>query len=174
MNRNTVTEEMIDNLFKNSKTKVQTVEDKCTIVTVTLENGCVITESSACVDKANYDEGIGRSICMQKIRDKLWAYEGYCLQKGLWERCKGIYPKEPTAKERVETELSELREKINRLEDVLWGKKYVDLNASEKYMLKEQLDAMKKYEEVLLVRIASWRDIPKEESKTCCLIKVDK
>ena len=62
-----------------------------TLVIATLVNGFTITESSACVDPANYDEQIGRDICMKKIEDKVWllldflmqsAIYGFCLLKG--------------------------------------------------------------------------------------------
>ena len=81
--KNTVTQEQIINLLNKSNVEVQTAFGKCTIVSVQLPNGFVITESSACVDPANYNEEIGKAICLNKIEDKLWELEGYCLQKEL-------------------------------------------------------------------------------------------
>lgn len=78
--KNTVTEEQINEILTASKIKVKTIFKKCTLVTVKLPNGFIITESSACVDKKNYDEGLGYEICMGKIKDKLWELEGYRLQ----------------------------------------------------------------------------------------------
>ena len=80
MNNNTVTEEQINKIIENADVKVKSVFGKCTIVTVQLKNGFVITESSACVDPINYDEVIGINICMDKIKNKLWELEGYRLQ----------------------------------------------------------------------------------------------
>ena len=80
MNNNTVTEEQINKIIENADVKVKSVFGKCTIVTVQLNNGFVITESSACVDPINYDEVIGINICMDKIKNKLWELEGYRLQ----------------------------------------------------------------------------------------------
>ena len=50
-------------------------------VVLTTKDGFEITESSACVDKASYDEKIGAEICLERIKNKLWTFEGYCLQK---------------------------------------------------------------------------------------------
>ena len=77
---NTVTKEQIDNLFDRSEKKVETYWNKCTVITIQLPNGFTIVEHSACVDPANYDEQIGLEICERKIKDQLWAFEGYRLQ----------------------------------------------------------------------------------------------
>lgn len=83
--KNTVTQEYIKELLDKSEIAVKTVYDKVTIVSCKLPNGFVITESSGAVDKANYDENIGKEICMQRIEDKLWELEGYVLAKVLYE-----------------------------------------------------------------------------------------
>lgn len=80
---NTVTQEHINTLIEHSEIKVQTVFDKVTIVTCKLPNGFVITEASGAVDPANYDEEIGRKICMERIENKLWELEGYVLSTKL-------------------------------------------------------------------------------------------
>ncbi len=82
---NTVTQKMVDNIFSQSEKKVYTVFDKCTIVSVKLENGFVLTESSACVDLANYNEEIGKEICFERIKNKIWELEGYRLQCKIFE-----------------------------------------------------------------------------------------
>ena len=71
-----VTEEQIDKLISEAEIEVSTVQGKCTVVVVTLKNGFIITESSACVDKANYSEEIGVRCCMERIKSKLWELEG--------------------------------------------------------------------------------------------------
>ena len=78
-----VTEKRINHLMKTAEYDIKTVFGKCTIVAAKLENGFIITESSACVDPANYDKAMGERICKEKIRDRLWELEGYALQKGL-------------------------------------------------------------------------------------------
>ena len=69
----------------NSEITVQTVFDKCTIVSCKLPNGFVIVESSACVSPENYDEELGVDICLDKIADKIWELEGYKLQDAIYE-----------------------------------------------------------------------------------------
>lgn len=84
-----VTEEQINHLLEKAKIDMKTIFGKCTIVTVQLENGFVLTESSACVDPKNYNELIGADICMGRIKNKLWELEGYRLQTQLHELQQG-------------------------------------------------------------------------------------
>ena len=158
MNKNTVTGNQIEALLKKAKVTVSTVEEKCTVVSVTLENGFVITESSACVDKENYNEAVGRDICIAKIRDKLWELEGYRLQESLYSG--GTAVKEPTAKERVERELEDLRGKRERLAGFLYSRKGEGLKVAERYLLNKQLEAMEQYEGILVARLSIWRELP--------------
>ncbi|WP_293969139.1 Gp49 family protein [uncultured Ruminococcus sp.] len=83
--KNTVTKQQIDELLAKSEIKVETVYDKVTVVNCKLPNGFVITEASGAVDPANYDEEIGKEICMNRIENKLWELEGYSLSKKLYE-----------------------------------------------------------------------------------------
>lgn len=78
-----VTAEQIDAIMKKAKVLVSTEFEKCTVVTVKLPTGFTITESSGCVDVANYDVKLGTEICLKKIRNKVWELEGYALQKRL-------------------------------------------------------------------------------------------
>lgn len=54
-----------------------------TYVTVRMKNGFTLRESTTCVDPKNYDEKIGRKICLDKIEDKIWFLLGYALQDKL-------------------------------------------------------------------------------------------
>jgi hypothetical protein len=78
-----VNKEHIDNLFERSEINVQTVFNKTTIVSAKLPNGFVIVESTGCVDPENYSEEIGKNICIERIKNKLWELEGYLLQDKL-------------------------------------------------------------------------------------------
>ena len=82
----TVSQETIEEIMNNSEITVQTVFDKCTIVSCKLPNGFVIVESAACVSPENYDEEIGIDICLQKIENKVWELEAYKLQSDLCEK----------------------------------------------------------------------------------------
>ena len=83
--KNSVTIEQIDNLIKNGEIIVNTIFEKCTLVAIKLSNGFILVESSACVDKDNYNEELGKNICIERIKNKLWELEGYKLQNLLME-----------------------------------------------------------------------------------------
>ena len=76
-----VTQAEIDMLLNSADVQVRTEFGKCTVVTARLRNGFILTESSACVDPANYDAELGKRLCLQHIENRLWELEGYALQK---------------------------------------------------------------------------------------------
>ena len=53
----------------------------CTYVTVRMKNGFTLRESTTCVDPANYNEEIGKEICLERIENKVWHLLGYALQE---------------------------------------------------------------------------------------------
>lgn len=79
--KNTVTQADVDGFI--AKKEVSTVKANTTLVIVTLVNGFILTESSACVDLTNYDQKYGAEICMKKIKDKIWFLLGFLLQCGV-------------------------------------------------------------------------------------------
>ena len=56
-----------------------------TYVTVRMKNGFTVRESTTCVDPANYDENVGREVCLKKITDQIFQLLGYALQEDLSE-----------------------------------------------------------------------------------------
>ena len=80
MKENTVTQKQIDDILHVATKNENIIFEKCLVVTIQLPNGFIIVESSACVDKANFDATIGREICYYRIKNKLWELEGYKLQ----------------------------------------------------------------------------------------------
>ena len=83
--KNTVTIEQVKENMKD--VLVRTLDDfgkPCTYVTVRMKNGFTIRESTTCVDPANYNEEIGKEICLEKIEDKIWFLLGYQLQEDLY------------------------------------------------------------------------------------------
>jgi len=81
---NTVTSEQVAENMQD--VLVRTLVDfgkPTTYVTVRMKNGFTIRESTTCVDPANYDEEIGKEICLRKIEDKVWFLLGYQLQEDL-------------------------------------------------------------------------------------------
>lgn len=89
MTKRTVTQEEIDKIFDESIMNVSTIFDKCTVVSIQLKNGFILTETSACVDKSNYNRDLGLKICIQKIKEKIWEFEGYRLQCELSKQKEG-------------------------------------------------------------------------------------
>lgn len=76
-----VNQVMVDNFI--TRVEAMTVGRKTTVVHATLANGFEIVESSSCVDPKNYDEEIGKQICLQRIKDQVWHMLGFTLQ---WAR----------------------------------------------------------------------------------------
>lgn len=75
---NTIVETNVQDFIKDIEYKRW--GDKTTIAKATLVNGFVITESSSCVDPANFNMDIGSSICKDKIYNKIWELLGFLLQ----------------------------------------------------------------------------------------------
>ncbi|AIK38179.1 hypothetical protein COM13_11490 [Bacillus pseudomycoides] len=77
---NTVTQQDIDNILEKTQWTVEEFHGKCTVVVAKLPNGFILTESSACVDPADYDMDIGMECCKERIVNKIWELEEYRLQ----------------------------------------------------------------------------------------------
>jgi len=75
---NTIQERNINEFIKEYD--ISQWGDKTTVVHATLVNGFVMSESSSCVDPANFNIDIGANICKQKIQNKLWGMLGFMLQ----------------------------------------------------------------------------------------------
>ena len=71
-------EKMVDDFI--AFTETSTMGNRTTVVRCVLRNGFEIVESSACVDPKNYSVDMGHSICMEKIKDKIWNLLGFLLQ----------------------------------------------------------------------------------------------
>ena len=82
--KNKLVQEDIEKLIQGCKVNVATVFEKVTVVSVQLESGFVITESSGAVSPKNYDKDLGYEICIRRIIDRLWELEGYVLQKSIY------------------------------------------------------------------------------------------
>ena len=104
---------------------VRTLDDfgkPCTYVTVRMKNGFTLRESTTCVDPANYNEEIGKQICLKKIEDKVWFLLGYSLQT------------EMSAKNRV----------LASTRDMMISTDYKERFRAEYIQLKNRLDGLKK------------------------------
>ncbi|MGM1416315.1 Gp49 family protein [Bacillus cereus group sp. BceL300] len=83
---NKITQEDIDKIVARTHWVVEEFHGKCTVVVAKLPNGFILTDSSACVDPANYDINIGIECCKKRIIDKIWLLEGYRLQCEIYEQ----------------------------------------------------------------------------------------
>lgn len=156
--KNTVTINQIDNIIKEGTVNVITVGEKTTLVEFTTKEGFVMVESSSCVDKANYNEEVGKNICLEKIRNKLWELEGYCLQKDLFYNEKSKDDCESSAKERVKIERNEIDSRLQKLEAFTGTEKFARLNLANRSFLIKQSDIMKEYIAILGLRLSTWED----------------
>lgn len=55
-----------------------------TVCALTLENGFIVTGTSAAASPENFDVEIGRKIARTEARDKIWELEGYLLKQHLY------------------------------------------------------------------------------------------
>lgn len=78
--KNTVKQDQVDKILEESEVFVNTLWGRCTVVAVQLPNGFTIVEHSGCVDASNYDESMGKEICIDRIKNEIWKLEGYKLQ----------------------------------------------------------------------------------------------
>ena len=76
-----ISQEMVDNFILETWT--QTAGEKTTIVRAMLRNGFELVEASSCVSPENYDEKLGREICMKKIKDRVWMLLAFCSRRRL-------------------------------------------------------------------------------------------
>ena len=44
-------------------------------------NGFEIVEASSCVSPENYSEEMGKEICLERIKGKVWMLLGFLLQR---------------------------------------------------------------------------------------------
>ena len=60
--KNKITQQDIDEIIKNGTLTVETIGEKTTMVRFVTKDGYEIIETSACVDKANYNEAIASAL----------------------------------------------------------------------------------------------------------------
>lgn len=119
----------------------------CTYVTVRMKNGFTLRESTTCVDPANYNEEIGKEICLRKIEDKVWFLLGYALQDK--------HPINQTFKDRLVIEQQDLAEKLRKLCAFVDTSKFEEVVKDEhqRDLLLQQREHMGEYLSILNQRI---------------------
>lgn len=75
----TVTQEHVDNIIERSEITFAHYEPKTLVCMATLPNGFVIVTDASCIDPLNYDEQIGKDICLERLSNRIWELEAYVL-----------------------------------------------------------------------------------------------
>lgn len=144
---NTVSQEQVNDNMKDVIVKTVIEFNKpVTYVTVRMKNGFTVRESTTCVDPKNYNEEIGKKICLEKIEDKIWFLLGYALQ----DKLSNTLP----IKQKLIIEKENLDLKISKLTSFITGEEVSpSLSKYHIELLIEQLIYMKSYSNVLKERI---------------------
>ena len=79
-----ITQDRIDEIMEGAEIEVYTAFDRCTILSVKLANGFMITESYTSPASEEYNEEFNLDICWSKIEDKLWEMERYRIQEEIY------------------------------------------------------------------------------------------
>lgn len=144
---------------------VRTLDDfgkPCTYVTVRMKNGFTLRESTTCVDPANYDEEIGKKVCLKRIEDKVWYLLGYSLQTELSAKNRVLASTRdmmisPDYKERFKAEYIQLRNRLHGLKRMLesWDKGTLNFTPTcPRDLYDKQVSGMVTYLNVLAKRAA--------------------
>ncbi len=63
--------------------------NKTTVCCLTLRNGFTVIGMSACVDPANFVQGIGEDVAFRNARNQVWQLESYLLHQREWLKVVG-------------------------------------------------------------------------------------
>ena len=119
-----------------------------TYVTVRMENGFTLRESTTCVDPANYDEEIGKQICLEKIEDKIWFLLGYALQDKVYKESNSTF------ESRMIEEYKQLGDRLGKLNTALNKDDFKEKVGEKQYNLMcVQDNAMTEYWNILRDRM---------------------
>lgn len=140
-------EDVLANMQDAIVRTVMEFDKPCTYVTVRMKNGFTLRESTTCVDPANYNEEIGKEICLRKIEDKVWFLLGYALQDK--------HPINQTFKDRLVIEQQDLAEKLSKLCAFVDTPKFKEVVKDEhqRDLLLQQREHMGEYLDILNQRI---------------------
>lgn len=146
---NIVTKKEVMENMQDVICKTATEFDKpVTYVTVRMKNGFTLRESTTCVDPANYDEEIGKQICLEKIEDKIRFLLGYALQDKVHKEVNSTF------ESRMIEEYNQLKDRLSKL-DVALNREGFKKKVGEKqyYLMAAQHKSMSEYCDVLKIRM---------------------
>ena len=129
--------------------------------TITTKSGFTFTGESACVDPNNFNQEIGEQVAYDNAFNKMWTPYGFWLHKALAEYDQRMNddgePKETavqtTWQDRVCEEIGELVDRKEKLEKFLSGDKPSFVSDAQWGLMKEQLQAMQSYHNILIERL---------------------
>lgn len=140
--------EVIENM-QDVICKTATEFDKpVTYVTVRMKNGFTLRESTTCVDPANYNEEIGKQICLEKIEDKIWFLLGYALQDKVYKESNSTF------ESRIIEEYKQLGDRVSKLNTAINKEGFKEKVGEKQYNLMcAQNIAMTEYWNILRDRM---------------------
>ena len=139
---NKVTKEFLESEIVD--VKFNQLNGTLTHCAITVKSGFVFTGESACVDETNFNKELGKRVAYNNAFEKMWSLYGFYLKQK--NGGTPIY--------RMEAELKELIERIEKLTTFLSKGKPEFLNEKEWSLLYKQLDHMSNYFNVLNTRLA--------------------
>lgn len=154
MTKVTVTDEQVAENMQDVLVKTEIEFEKpVTYVTIRMKNGFTLRESTTCVDPANYNEEIGKKICLDKLEDRIWHLLGYTLQTKVSAKNQVLASTmdmmiSPDYKERFKAEYIQLKNRFNGLKDMLeqWDAGTLKFTpACPKELFNQQLSGMSNY-----------------------------
>lgn len=111
---------------------------------ITVKSGFVFTGESACVDEANFNQELGEKYAYEQAFEKMWLPYGFWLK----QKTGG------TPIDRMQIELDELHERMDKLGAFISKPKPDFLDDNEWALLHEQAEHMAQYYNVLNTRLA--------------------
>ena len=146
---NTVTkEEVMENMQDVICNTAIEFDKPVTYVTVRMKNKFTLRENTTCVDPANYDEEIGKQICLKKIEDKIWFLLGYALQDKMYKETNSTF------ENRMIEEYNQLGDKLGKLNTALNKNGFKEKVGEKQYnMMGLQYKAMTEYWNILRDRM---------------------
>lgn len=153
-----VTPEQVQENMKD--VQIQTIMEfgkPATHVAVKMKNGFIVRSATTCVDPANYDEEIGKKICLEHIEDQIWKLLGYALQEQVSNssdplKATAYQMMSPDYKERFIAEYSQVAIRYDRLHRMCkkWDKGELDFTPTcPREIYGEQLNYMADYLSIL-------------------------
>lgn len=133
--------------------------------TITTKSGFSFTGESACVDPNNFNQEIGEQVAYDNAFEKMWLPYGFWLHKALAETdyqsklneaqnlIDSYSKRETTWQDRVCEEIGELVDRKEKLEKFLSDDKPDFVSDAQWGLMKEQLQAMQSYHNILIERL---------------------